>query len=373
MYQYVFIIGRNPELSVAEIRAVLPNGRVVEQTSSFLIVETTDEIDGGGLLQQLGGTIKVGRVISETVNKDSIVESLKKISSSGKLQFGISFYDTVATKLGMEIKKELKNAGISCRLVTSRDKALSSVVVTKNKVHEFLILKNKYIGQTQAVQAFEDYSSRDYGRPVRDTKAGTLPPKLAKIIINLAQQPHGATLLDPFCGSGTVIQEALLLGYENIIASDQSTKAVDDTKENLVWLEKELGMRNVELGNRLKSVKIFQTNVKELSKTVGRADAIVTEPYLGPPLHGNERPEGIEKIVSELEALYLAAFKEFAAILGTNGRVVIIFPFFKTFNLSLNIIDQIKKLGFAQLDAGNLVYSRPDQQVWRQVHIFSFK
>ena len=360
--QCAFILGRNPALSVAEIRAVLPGAKVVVQTSSFLILQTDDTLDGPAFLDRLGGTIKVGTVIGEKVDPQVIVDALKANAQPGKLRFGISFYECPATKLGMAVKQQLKEAGISSRLVTSRDKALSSVVVTKNKVTEFLVLENKWLAKTEAVQAFEDYSRRDYGRPVRDTKSGTLPPKLAQIMINLAQQPAAATILDPFCGSGTIIQEALLLGYANIIASDQSAKAVADTKQNLEWLGQKWQTANG---------KLFQCDVRGLGNKVKDVDAVITEPYLGPALRGHETRQQISRTVAELEQLYIAAFETFAKVVRPGGRVVIVFPFFKTFDLKLNIAAQIKKLGFAQLDRGDLIYSRPDQHVWRQVCIFS--
>ena len=66
--QYVFILGHNPELSVAEIKAVLPQAMFIEQTSSFLILENP-KISCGQLLDQLGGTIK--RV---TINQERDIE-----------------------------------------------------------------------------------------------------------------------------------------------------------------------------------------------------------------------------------------------------------------------------------------------------------
>src|SRR3989344_9306867 len=234
--QYVFILGHNPKLSAAEILAVLPQAKVIKETGSFLVLEN-EPIDAVAVLARLGGTIKIGEIIANQISKKVTIEKLKQIKQENKLNFGISYYDTKPDNLGMEIKKELKAAGVSCRLVTSKDKALSSVIVSKNKCAEFLVLSNRYLGQTLAVQEFEEYSKRDYGRPVRDMLSGSMPPKLAKIMINLGQVLAGATILDPFCGSGTVVQEGLLLGYR-MVGSDISEKAVRDSKQNLEWLLK---------------------------------------------------------------------------------------------------------------------------------------
>ena len=389
MLKYVFILGHNPEISAAAIKAVLPQARLIEETSSFLILDT-QPIDPKIILRQLGGTIKVGQIISQPVKPEIIVEELKKLKLKGKLNFGISFYQSQPTGLGMTVKKQLRSLGISCRLVTSRDKILSSVVVTKNNCHEFLVLgslphlsspslkggggikggggSQERLAKTCAVQEFEEYSQRDYGRPVRDLVSGSMPPKLAKIMINLAQLPASATILDPFCGSGTILQEALLLGYQNVIGSDVSTKAVADTKRNLEWFVNTYQPP-------AKSYQLIESDVRQLSQKIKSVDAIVTEPYLGPPLKGRETKEQIQENIIILSELYLGAFAEFKKILSADGKVIIIFPAFNLAQetLSLPILEKIKKLGFSQLNQQALVYSRPDQKVWRQIYIFSLE
>lgn len=360
---YVFILGHNPKLSVAEIMAVLPKSQKVDETSSFLIIET-DEFNCAEVLGRLGGTVKIGKIIGNQISRKVTIEKLKEIKSATKLNFGISYYDSKPDNLGMEIKKELKSAGISCRLVTSRDKALSSVVVSKNKCAEFLVLGKKWLGQTCVVQNFEDYGYRDYGRPVRDMVSGSQPPKLAKIMINLAEMPSGVTILDPFCGSGTILQEALLLGYK-AIGSDFSNKAIQDSKKNLEWLVNKLEIRNSKF-------EIMAADVRNLSKNIKSADAIVTEPYLGPPLRGRESKQDIQEIITELSELYLEAFKEFRKVLNSNGKIVIVFPAFRVGQeiLELPILNQIKKMGFTQVNRDKLIYSREGQKVWRQIYIF---
>ena len=80
----------------------------------------------------------------------------------------------------------------------------------------------------------------------------------------------------------------------------------------------------------------------------------------------------IEKIIKELSELYITAFSEFRKILSSGGKIVIVFPAFRLGKeiLELPILEQIKKLGFSQLNKDKLIYSRPDQKVWRQIYIF---
>lgn len=367
--KYAFILGRNAKLSAAEIKAVLPQGRILNETESFLILEN-EYFEAKAMLDSLGGTIKIAEIIWEGQSagfKENIVLNLKNNPRENKLNFGVSFYGAKPWKLGMEVKGELKLLNISCRLVTSRDQALSSVVVAKNKVQEFLVLGKNYLAKTLAVQEFEEYSARDYGRPGRDLVSGMMPPKLAKIMINLSRLPKAGILLDPFCGSGTVIQEALLMGYKNIIGCDLSEKAIKDTKQNLEWLKN----KGYEFSE--KNYKLFVADVRDLSKKIKDADAIVAEPFLGPPLRGHESIVQIREIVSDISELYTKAFGEFKKILNPGGKVVIIFPSFRVGKeiLELPILEKVEKLGFKRLNQDKLIYSRPNQMVWRQIYIFS--
>jgi len=230
MNEYIFILGRNEELSIAEIKAVVKPGEF-EVGDGFLVYRIQEKIDAEKLLDRLGGTIKIAQVFAKKINQSDIINQiLSSVEKDKKVFFGFSQYrsDQNINRLANNIKKELKEKGSSSRWVTSKEKQLSSVIVKKNKLltqgAEIIITKN-YIAKTLAVQEFEGYSHRDYGRPVRDTVSGTLPPKLAKMMINLAQVDQSAKILDPFCGSGTILQEALLLGYhcKSIITKNKTS------------------------------------------------------------------------------------------------------------------------------------------------------
>jgi len=375
MAKYIFILGRNPALSQAEISAVLPHLKIIRKSDKFLVAESP-EIDCQSVLDQLGGTIKIGRVIDHKINENSIITEILKQKKENKINFGFSFYGVKPTKIGMEIKGELKNRGISSRLVVSREETLSSVVVTKNKCLEFLVLPD-FLGLTGAVQKFEEYGRRDYGRPASDAFAGMLPPKLAKMMLNLSQAKKKGIILDPFCGSGTILTEAAALGYKNLIGSDLSEKAVKDTEENLKWLmapttapTSHRGGGRFDLADV--NFKIEQVDVKRLPEKIKSADAVVTEPYLGPALRGRPTESEIKKIIFELEKLYLAAFRNFKKILNQDGKIVIIFPEWHIEHrvFSLNTFPQIQKEGFKRLDQGDLIYKRSGQKVWRLVTIW---
>jgi len=382
-------------------------------SEEVLILERKEKLNCQNLQEKLGGTIKIGEIISRintniiTNNTNitrEISKSLAKIrKESKKVYFGFSLYRLdnkfkikglrfKIKNFALEIKKELKEKGISSRWVESKERILSSVVVQKNKLltsgAEFCFLvskEKKYLGRTLTCQEFEEYEFRDFGRPSRKIEKGMIPPKLAKIMINLARVKEEATILDPFCGSGTILQEAILMGYKNVIGTDLNEGAVKNSQENIKWLLKNF--------QAISNVQIFKTDVRNLSQKIPRnsIEAIITEPYLGPIRIEKEQTEKrIENLIKELNNLYLMAFKEFKKVLKKNSRIVIIFPVFRINQklYFLPILAQIKKSGWQIIDPipknlrenpviklterDSVIYSRPGQKILREIFIFKY-
>jgi tRNA (guanine10-N2)-dimethyltransferase len=402
--KYFFILGNNPTLSTAEISAVFglsaketkfPMGSLVSE--NVLILETKEKINAAQLIKRLGGAIKIGEIKAETDNnREKILNKAKELlkPGNGKFKFGISYYGKNKFNikpLGMEIKKYLREQGISCRWVTSREPTLSSVVVEQNKLAgkgiEIILISSHLlsrrglpakwegvggevlIGKTLAVQPFKELSFRDYGRPARDDRSGMLPPKLAQIMINLSQAKPSELIIDPFCGSGTILTEAMLMGYKDIIGSDKSEKATSNTRKNITWINSKFQVPNSKFQIHDKSALELSTIVKPSS-----VDAIVTEPYLGP----QRGKINIKKVKKELEELYSKSLAEFKRILKPNGKIVIIFPVFREtnhINPNLNgfkIINPIpgtlqNNTHIKLTNRNTIVYGRPGQKVWREI------
>ena len=105
-------------------------------------------------------------------------------------------------------------------------------------------------------------------------------------------------------------------------------------------------------------------------------DAIVTEPYLGKPLRGQESKQELISQVKELKGLYLQAFRQFYQILKPNGKVVFVIPRFKYANewITIDCKNEIEKIGFKALSFFEsqlrLVYARPNQRIAREIWRF---
>jgi len=219
------------------------------------------------------------------------------------------------------------------------------------------------LAKTVDVQDFFDYEFRDMKRPKRDLISGMTPPKLAKILINLAGS--GDTFLDPFCGSGTFLTEASLLGFKNIYGSDISLKAVEDSKDNTEWLKEKYN-----LDTNFYIQKCNVTNLRECWSTIrkNKFPIIVGEGYLGPAIRGGISQEQGKKLQIELEENYNRYLEGLADALEKNGRIVLIVPFIITGRETLHLNLDLKKYGLTSVFPP-ILYSRPDQKIGREIYI----
>ncbi len=404
--KYFFILGSNPTLSVAELLSFFPEFLSYKLLSEeVLIMEFSKEIDEKKVIKELGSVIKIGTILSETkgrVEYDDLGH-LFNTKKGQKYKFGISCYTKfkkINPKfLAMEIKKQLKKEDVSIRWVDSKEKTLSSVVVEQNKLTsggiEVVLIedaKKILICKTVAVQDFKSLSFRDYNRPARDDKSGMLPPKLAQIMINLAKDGirspslvplagnDKVVLLDPFCGSGTVLTESLLMGFKDIVGTDISEKAVADSRKNVEWTLEKFSQQIQNAQYEVEHVSVLDLSEKIEKNSI---DIIVTEPYLGPQRGDID----FDKIKKELEELYSGAIKEFDKVLKIGGRVVMLFPVFRIKgqswqigpNLnSFKIVDiiptklKVKRI-IKQTGRNTIVYGRENQRVWREIVVLERK
>ncbi|TSC66286.1 MAG: hypothetical protein G01um101477_144 [Candidatus Doudnabacteria bacterium Gr01-1014_77] len=421
--QYAFILGRVYTLSIAELLVVLQDElvdcdvpyKIIAASIEALIIETEKQLDHEKLQRRLGGVIKIVRIVDSVKKRpqDSINFALQNYFKpsklkkdflkeySGKKQFGVSVYLLDPTikgfgepkRLGMFIKKGLQEEGASIRvcLPDYNSLSLASVVVTKNlllqKGAEIVVIAGidrVYVGKTLIVQDFEDYGRRDYQRPIRDDKQGMIPPKVAQIMINFAHLPKNSIVLDPFCGIGTIIQEAILLGYKGF-GSDIAKFAISGSEKNLEWFR-----------NRYKippgKYKLEVADVADVATTFKgeKIAGIVTEGYLGPMYGSFPKDADIQKNFEDLKKLWTSAFKAIKTLLPKGARVVICLPSYRKdtdsyipfpsvdfiTDLGYNIEDLFpptakKLMPFLKLTERNsMIYDRKDQVVAREIITF---
>ena len=394
MHEYLFVLGREPELSVAEIEVLADAwGLEVLEVGAGILLARAEKPLHPNVLKRLGGTIKLAEVFSCISRTSSVIDAIqselnvdKLIESfpEGRIEFGLSLYGASNKERGLgqkhvlRLKQDLKRAGRTVRAVTSKEPQLSAVTVVRQGLlkngKEFVYYRGKkfdVFSMTVAVQDYQAYSLRDFGRPAVDPKSGMVPPKLAQMILNLAQVKPDDVLLDPFCGSGTILQEAALLGIQNIHGRDNAPKAIKDSQENVRWLVKEFPGLHAN----------FDILLGDARKIDIRPTVIVTEPYLGRPQHGNERPDVLKRQLEQLKDLYRHAFQAWSRVLPKGGRVVMIWPEFVAGQETRSMNIETESLGFeaipllSEKSAGELnhtdrlvlSYGRDDAKVRRQI------
>lgn len=426
-FKYAFNLGRVFALSLAELFAVFEtmglDFRVVDLYREILIIETETELEVAGLQRRLGGTIKIMGILDSLGRKKQagpaevfkdyfdarlLKEKFLTGGRNGKTQIGVSIYPMArplplfgqVKRIGLALKDILTASGVSVRIVLPQHEAISlpSVVVTNEHLLEkgaeivFLVAMERiYLAKTLVVQDFEDYGRRDYQRPARDNQVGMLPPKVAQIMINLARLPKKSqadgksAVLDPFVGSGTVLQEAMIMGYK-VLGSDISEKSVEKAERNLLWIKNRYKIAP----NRF---ELFASDVKDLKNTLPNLEilGVVTEGTLGPGLSEAPGPNQIQKNFSDLEKVYLNAFKTFKQILKPQTPIIIALPAYRLVNRYefFNIVDRIEKLGYYAVNPlpdalfenfeflrntvtprKSIIYDRKDQFVSREIFIF---
>lgn len=261
---------------------------------------------------------------------------------------------------------------------------LSPAAVAKLKLttegYDFVILPegtNVHVGLTTHVQDADAWSHRDYGRPIRDDENGMLPPKLARMMVNLAQVKDGDTIIDPFCGSGTVLMEAVLAtAASKIIGSDLEAKQVASTERNISWMAETAGILTRASRERIHT---FTSDVRTIRDhlTSDTINAVITEGSLGPPLRGHEYQDQLDKNKVTIEALWKDALTALHPTLAVGARLVICWPSFKTSNglARVGLDAEVDALGYRLMnplegwDASNgpMVYHREKQRVARRI------
>ena len=393
--KYLAVLGRQPEISLAELTALFGK---VERVAEFL---ATFESLKQPEIARLGGSLKIAAAIESTP-----VDFLKNLAEEGKITIGVSDYSKRAsTRTAMtealKIKKILVRHGKSVRVVDNKTATLSTATSLHNGLAghnprkiEFIKVENEW-WRVIGVQNIEAYAKRDQARPARDAKVGMLPPKLAQILLNLAGDlPQGSRILDPFCGTGVVLQEALLMGYK-AYGTDISERMVEYTKQNLQWLGDELfsvlsprpsspSSRVSGANSRQQAPKCAKIENNSFTVAVGDAtkhqwqgeiDAVVCEGYLGKPMSVAPAEIKLKTEKMECSTIILGFLKNLAKQIKSSTPVIMAIPAWLRPNgsyESMNLLDEIAKLGYNVKNThgkSNLLYHREGQIVAREIII----
>lgn len=374
----VFVFGRTPALAFAELRYLFPHSSIdlVHPRVAIASIDGDPEL----LIKRLGGTVRIGTVIAEesSVTPDRIAAYLAR-SNPRSITFALSHLGDhpLPQSFSREVKDALKTQGISPRYIFNpNNEPLSAVIMRDQRVTEYLFIPRgeaTMIVQTIASQDVDAWSVRDFGRPRADAKRGMLPPKVARMIVNIAsfakQDVQHPTLLDPFCGMGTILAEAMLEGWR-VIGADIVREVVNNAQENLRWIGQKYGVSP-------ETYQVYHADATHIADILqeGSVDAIVTEPFLGDPslaLVDQHDLKKVQNMLKGLEKLYIGCLKEWKTVIKPHGIIIMAFPLVVVHDHELTVkkvIDRCERLGYSVED-GPWIYARPQAFVKRAFYLF---
>ena len=387
--KYVAIAGRQPLISLAEIQALYDKAaRLVGKKLVFFEIDEDGEENISPDINRLGGSLKLGRFFDTDFSK--LAKFLATTHPEGKITLGISDFSKqkksgLAKQKSMELKRNLAKMGRSARVVTSNEPEISSATAHHNQLGEkagcfeiFLIDREIYLSLgTQNITA---YTERDQARPARDAKVGMLPPKLAQILINLCGKlPEEARVLDPFCGTGVVLQEAAIMGYVPY-GTDLNERMVEYSKKNLSWLFNEHNQKRFKILPDLIQKKDQILNAISVGDATsftweGEIDAVAFEGYLGAPMSKPPVDIKFKTEKAKCREIAIGFLKNITPQIKSGTPVVMALPAWLRENgkyAGLNILDEIQEMGynfekFQDLSQSDLLYYREGQIVAREI------
>ena len=383
---YISILGRQPAISIAELERVYGYVRWFSDISA--LIETDATVD----IQRLGGSQKIGKVIAELPNGDWMRASMKIVQHyskvwadyEGKITLGISAYgfkvDTRdIQKTGLILKGKLKSTTASLRLVPNQEAALSTATshhnklgLSDNKVELIVVRGTKgiIIAESTGAQNITALAARDQGRPKRDAFVGMLPPKLAQIMVNLSGLESGR-ILDPFCGTGVILQEAGLMHYD-VYGTDLAEKMIRYSRENLDWLQES---HHIKVNYTLNEGDAADTKWQD------PIDAVVAETYLGQPFSAPPSSAKLIEVRGNCNYIISQFLKNIGTQIKKDTILVLAIPAWKDkednfTHLPLAESEPLKKLGykrteFTSVNPEQLLYYRPDQVVAREILVLT--
>lgn len=388
---YWFALGREFKLSLAEIFSFFPRAFLVFESKDVLILDRIEKDKLNDFFQKNGGTIKVFSLQeynSQTQISEIITEKLWW--SEGKINFALNIFSEEninQKKILLSVKERFKEMGKNARFINKDFKNISSahiigekLIAKKSDINIVFAWKNNskiFIGETIWVQDINAYTKRDFGKK-RDMDTGMLPPKLAQMMINIANngKQEITSLYDPFCWLGTILIEALLMDIKKLFASDINQAMGEITKENLDFIKKEFHKTNFRS-------QVFTLDAQEIQKVdfLDSVECIVSEWYLGQIFtHKSIDAEKIQAERKKLATLY-ESFFHWLKKRNFKGTIVMSFPFWEFkrkyiyFTEIYTLLEKYTKKErllshsqiFRETKSWSLLYKRSNQLVGREI------
>ena len=189
--------------------------------------------------------------------------------------------------------------------------------------------------------------------------------------IDTADLSKNSTLriLDPFCGTGVILQEAALKGLA-VYGTDLSEKMIRYSRDNLNWLA---DTHHITFDWYLHEGDATDTQWQS------PVDAVAAETYLGQPFSAPPSPAKLEEVRKTCNGIISEFLRNLGKQIAPGTPVTIAVPAWRRVDGSfthLPLIDTLGQLGykpheFHYVSKNELLYYREDQVVARELLVLT--
>ncbi len=264
---YLLVSGEHLELVKAEVSSILnmldTSDIIVSWFGKFGIIES--EINPINLILSRAALVKeAGPILAESMESSILLDTLstetflQHLGSTGSFCFNTAVFSkdirvdrqSLTIEFGTRIKK-LTGAKVSLK--------------TPDTTLLLLIVNNKfYLCKSMKSNLRRQLRERTPGKKIF-FHPSMMNTQLARVMCNLAEIRPNMTVLDPFCGGGGILCEALLIGAK-VVGFDLNWRLLKGAAANLSDINKT-------------RYSLFQGDARTLP--IGQYDSIVTDPPYG--------------------------------------------------------------------------------------------
>jgi len=267
---FFLLSGEHPTLPFSELKSILEADghryRILERLTQVLRVETNVDSVKSVKFRSAMTRVCCLELFSCDALLDEIIENLRSVSLEGFIEQGESFAvrvrrirDAAPHLIGVELERKLGE------LILYKVKKMRVDLTAPQKTFFGVLTDNRFLLGLKMAEISPKLfvERRPRKRPFFHPTA--MPAKLARCMVNLAQPGVGDLVLDPFCGTASILVEAWLIGCR-IIGFDVQLRMVKGSLQNL-------------LHYGVKPEGIAVADARHLP--VARVDCIVTDPPYG--------------------------------------------------------------------------------------------
>ncbi len=412
-----FFLGTNVALSGSELLAAFSRHGISYDlhaaTGRSIRAAVTPDLPPD-FIKSLGGTLRISIDVASwnaMPSGDDILDALGPLPDKWHVGLGSIGMSQNMSKVGVGLKKAARARGSKLSFIEARPgsrAAQHSTILNAGQVlfyklthspnAELIFLRHDNtvtLMKTVAIQDIASYELRDTSRPARNARVGMLPPKLAQIMINLAlgSAPQSAqsnsAVYDPFCGMGTILQEAWLMGIPSF-GTDVSAAMIRASEENIEHIA-----RHFPINPAYKPrVALHDATDQHAPEDIPwDRITVVTEPFLGAPQNRPLQPSEVSQFFNSVMPLYRTFFLNMKRVLPEHARILMLFPAPKAASLASRtaesawtplpreFLDEVRSFGYRKVQIvppelartatdTPLLYARPDALVAREITLW---